>query len=95
MSEGKYRFLVEDKKGWRIENVPKGGVQNWIIGNPKAILLRFAVVSRTGAGIMPCDTKEEAVQKAQETGDIVQVIKPNQTIFANLPQNAIDLIYQC
>ena len=95
MKEEKFRFLIEDKKGWHIEYVPTGGEKNWILGNPKAILLRFAVVSRTGAGNLPCDTKEEAIQKAKETGDVVQGIRPNETIFANLPEEAINLIYQC
>ncbi|OGY40933.1 MAG: hypothetical protein A2Y82_03670 [Candidatus Buchananbacteria bacterium RBG_13_36_9] len=96
MSEEKYRFLIEDKvDGWKIKIIPKGDVQNWIRGNPEAILIRFAVVLRSGAGNLPCETKEEALQRAKVTGDLVQVIKPNEAIFAKLPQKAIDLIYQC
>jgi len=91
--EGKYRFLVEHEKGgYHVKIIPKEQAQNWIRGNPKAILLRYAAA--TNAGNIPCDTKEEAMEIVAKDGGRVQVIRPNQAIFNKLPEQAIQLLYQ-
>lgn len=96
MSKENFRFLVKNEdNSYQIKIIPTEDVQSWIRGNPNAIMVRFAVVAKSGAGNLPCDTKEEALQKAKETGGEVRVIKPNEKIFTDLPQEAINLIYQC
>gem|GEM_PF-6640224 len=93
MSGENIRFLIRlDNGSWQMKIIPKGDAQNWIRGNPEAILIRYAVVSN--AGNQPCETKEEAMQMAKEIGGNVRVIRPNERIFNQLPEEAIQLLYQ-
>ncbi len=94
MSEENHRFLIKNKRGgWQIKIIPKAEAQNWILGNPGAILIRFGVALPNGAGLLPCETKEEARAKVVSDGGSVQVIKPKSKIFDNLPDEAIQLMY--
>ena len=91
MSEEKYRFLIQEEEVWKIKIFSRSEAQNWILGNPKAILIRFAVV---GDGCnMPFDTKEEAFFEAKEHGGKVSIIKPKDSVYEGLPPEAISLMY--
>ena len=93
MSEEKMRFLIKDDDGsWKVVIMPKEEAKNWIYGNPKAILLRYMAVADTGN--FPCETKEEAIEKAAEIGGQVRVIKPPDKVYDQLPEPAIQLLYQ-
>ena len=92
MSEGKMRFLIELDGSWKVVIMPREEAENWIYGNQKAILLRYVAVTSTSN--FPCETKEEALKIVAQDGGRVQVIKPEQKIYADLPDKAIELLYQ-
>ena len=92
MREEKMRFLIELDGGWEIVIMTREEAKNWIYGNKEAIWLRY--VAATIAGNIPCDTKEEAQEIVAKSGGRVQVIQPERKIYDNLPEKAIELIYQ-
>ncbi|MCX6746481.1 MAG: hypothetical protein NTX00_05760 [Candidatus Parcubacteria bacterium] len=92
MREEKMRFLIELDGSWKVVIMPKEEAKNWIYGNPKAILLRYMAATKTSN--IPCETKEEALEIVAQSGGRVQVIQPEHKIYDNLPEQAIELLYQ-